>query len=212
VPKYKYRNLEVPDFKPLGGKWIFTASSDAPIDRVNYFIGDFDADKFKFEVEKEGNLDYSGHYYAQESIIDDEGNLYMMAWIPGWDRPWLPLYMNDPIKNSNQLWNGCFAIPRKLTLVEGKLVQQPVEVMKELRTDHFTVQSKKIPVKGATTAFDVIEEFEGNQLEISVQFDLYNASFCGINVLSDKEGNGGLPVIWSGNLLNVDGVKVPMSD
>ncbi len=212
VPKHKYRNLEVPDFKPLGDKWMFTASTDAPIDRVNYFIGEFDADKLKFEVEKEGILDYSGHYYAQESILDDEGDLYMMAWMPGWDRPWLPLYMNDPIKNSNKLWNGCFAIPRKLKLVNGNLVQQPVEKMKELRADHYTVKPKELPVKGATTAFEVIEEFSGNQLEILVEFELYNASFCGINLLSDKEGKGGLPIIWSGNLLNVDGVKVPMEE
>ena len=212
VPKHKYRNLEVPELKQIGDKWIFMASSDAPVDRVNYFIGDFDLTNLTFNIESEGIIDYSGHYYAQESISDNEGNLYLMSWLPGWDREWLPYYMNEPLKNSNQVWNGCFAIPRKLSLVDGRLVQSPVDALKDLRTEHFKLSAKELPVTNSTTAVDVIENFTGDQMEINVKFNLHNASFCGINVLSDKEGNGGLPIVWSGDLLNVDGVKVPIEE
>ena len=212
LPKYRYRNLEVPEFRPLGDKWIFMASTDAPVDRVNYFIGDFDVDKLSFEIESEGIIDYSGHYYAQETIQDNEGNLFLMAWIPGWDREWLPYYMNEPLKNSNKLWNGCFAIPRKLNLENGDLIQHPVEELKKLRYDRFSMDAAELPVSGSTTAMDVIEGFEGDQLEISIMFDLHHASFCGLNVLSDKDGNGGLPIVWSGDLLKVDGLNVPIKD
>jgi len=212
VPKHQYRNLEVPEFRPIGDKWIFMASTDAPVDRVNYFLGDFDLANLNFSVESEGVIDYSGHYYAQESISDDEGNLYLMSWIPGWDREWLPYYMNEPIKNSNRIWNGCFAIPRKLSLVDGRIVQSPVAAMKELRATHFMLDPKALPVSGPMTAIDVIEGYTGDQLEIKVQFRLHNASFCGINVLSDKKGAGGLPIVWSGDLLKVDGVKVPIEE
>lgn len=116
VPKHKYRNLEVPEFFPIEDKWIFMASTDAPVDRVNYFIGAFDLDELTFVPEMEGPIDYSGHYYAQESIMDDNGDLYILSWIPGWDREWLPTYMNDPLKNSNPVWNGNFSLPRKLLL------------------------------------------------------------------------------------------------
>ena len=212
VPKHRYRNLEVPEFRPLGNKWIFMASTDAPVDRVNFFIGEFDTTTLTFKPEMEGPIDYSGHYYAQETIADDEGNLYLMAWMPGWDRPWLPTYMNEPLKNSNKLWNGCFALPRKLTIKNGRLMQQPVENLKNLRTGHFVLESMELPVTGPVTAYHLVEGLQGDQLELHVKLDLHNASFCGLNMLSDEEGQGGLYIAWSGDLLNVDGVKVTMVD
>ena len=115
-PKHKTRNLEVPGFRPLGDKWILMASSDAPVDRCVYFVGDFDLETLRFTADSEGFLDHSSHYYAQESILDDRGDLYVMAWMPGWDREWLSVNMNVPPKNDSPLWNGCFALPRKLTL------------------------------------------------------------------------------------------------
>jgi beta-fructofuranosidase len=135
-----------------------------------------------------------------------------MSWIPGWDRDWLPYYMNDPIKNSNPRWNGCFAIPRILTLDEDRIIQQPIDAIKELRSEHFKINAKELPVSSAFTAIEVIDGFKGNQMEIIITFNLHNASFCGINVLSDNEGKGGLPIVWSGDLLNVDGVNVPIPD
>ena len=212
VPKHKYRNLEVPELKPLDGKWLFTASTDAPVDRTNYFIGEFDIKNLKFIPESNGPLDYSGHYYAQESIIDNHGNMYLMAWMPGWDREWLPYYMNEPLKNSNPHWNGCFALPRKLTIENGQLIQYPAESLKQLRRDHFRFKPKELPVNSAVTRYDVVDGFMGDQLEINVEFNLQNAAFCGINVLSDSEGKGGLPITWSGDILNVDGVMVPIKD
>ena len=212
LPKHKYRNLEVPEFRSIGDKWLFMASTDAPVDRVNYFLGDFDPDNLTFQIESEGIIDYSGHYYAQETIPDDQGNLYLMGWIPGWDREWLPYYMNEPLKNSNRIWNGYFAIPRQLSLVDGQIIQSPVESMKELRNEHFVLEGKELPVSGPTTAIDLVEGLESDQLEIVVEFDLHNASFCGLNVLTDKEGEGGLAITWSGDVLNVDGVKVPIKE
>lgn len=212
VPKYKYRNLEVPEFRKLGDKWIFMASTDAPVDRVNYFTGEFDIENLRFIPEEEGIIDYSGHYYAQETIQDDEGRLLLMAWMPGWDRPWLPTYMNEPLKNENLLWNGCFAIPRELSFEEGRLLQKPVESMKELRKNPFSMGEKNLEVDGAVTSYYPVQGLRGNQLEIHAEFDLLNASFCGMNVLCDEKGEGGLFIAWSGDVLNVDGVKVPLAD
>lgn len=212
VPKHKYRNLEVPEIRQIDGKWIFIASTDAPKDRVVYFLGDLDQEKLTFTIESEGSIDYSGHYYAQESFSDEKGQLYQMAWIPGWDREWLPYYMNEPKKNSNLLWNGCFSIPRKLSLKNGRLVQRPLETLEDLRSQHYTLQAKELHVSGPTTGIEVVKDFHGNQLEIRLQLDLHNASFCGFNVLSDREGKGGLSISWSGDKLNVDGVVVPIEE
>ncbi len=212
-PKHKLRNFEVPEFRRLGDKWLFLTSSDAPQDRVYYFSGEFDLDNLQFQIEDEGVIDYSGHYYAQETIEDDAGNLYLMAWIPGWDRDWLPTYMNEPLKNDNPLWNGCFALPRKLTWSEeGVLMQRPVEVLQELRGELFTQAGMDLPVDGPITAYEVVEGFSGDQIELEVTLDLNTASFCGLNLLCDDHGEGGLYLIWSGDKLLMDGVEVPMPD
>lgn len=212
VPKHRYRNLEVPQFVQLGEKWLFMASTDAPVDRTNYFLGKFDLENLTFTPEQEGPLDYSGHYYAQESLTDDHGDVYLLAWIPGWDREWLPTYMNEPLKNSNPLWNGNFSLPRRLSLENGKLLQRPVESLKQLRSEHITLDPRELPVSGPVTEQYVIDEFQGDQLEIQAEFDLKYAAFCGLNVLCDEKGSGGLYIVWSGDMLNVDGVKVPLND
>lgn len=212
-PKYKYRNFEVPEFRPLGEKWIFMASADAPVDRCIYFTGNFDLENLKFIPDSEGIIDYSGHYYAQETIQDDKGDLYLMAWIPGWDRDWLPTYMNEPLKNSSLLWNGCFALPRKLSVAKDKsLIQKPVESLKKLRDTHVSMKAKRLPVTDAMTAYDVLHEIRGNQLEVNLRLDLNAASMCGINVLCNEKGKGGLFINWSGNMVNVDGVTIPLTE
>lgn len=213
VPKHKYRNLEVPELRRIGNKWIFLASTDAPVDRCIYFIGEFDTHTLRFTPESEGILDYSGHYYAQETIEDDAGDLYLMAWIPGWDRPWLPTYMNAPLKNDNPLWNGCFAIPRKLSLDEsGNLVQLPVGSFRQLRYGGITIPAMDLPVSGPTTAFKPIDGVWGDQLELVLELDLQYAAFCGLTVLADDSGEGGLFINWSGDVLNVDGQHVPIEE
>ncbi len=212
-PKHKLRNLEVPELRPLGDKWIFMASSDAPVDRVYYFLGEFDVDQLKFIPENEGIVDHSGHYYAQETILDEQGDLYLMAWLPGWDRDWLPRYNNTPLKNPPPLWNGVFALPRKLSLGNnGELIQQPVETLRELRGKHHRLESRLLSVVDAMALYDVLEDIRGDQLELYVELALDASSFSGVSVLTDDKGNGGLAIQWSGNLLQVDDLNVPLPD
>ncbi len=212
-PKHEFRNFEVPELRPLGDKWIFLASADAPFDRTLYFTGNFDTEILAFIPHTHGILDYSEHYYAQETILDDQGNLFIMAWIPGWDRPFLPDFRQDELKNSSKIQNGCFALPRKLTInKQGELIRQPVESLKQLRTNHQSLKNQEIRVESAVTGIDVLEEIRGNQLELKVEMELRAASFCGLNVLCDSEGKGGLYIMWSGDVINVDGVVVPVKN
>ena len=78
--------------------------------------------------------------------------------------------------------------------------------------DHIKLAARRLPVSGPTTAEYVLEEISGDQLELKVSFDLQNAAFCGLNVLSDEQGKGGLSITWSGDMLNVDGVKVELNE
>ncbi len=212
-PKHKFRNFEVPELRPLGDKWIFLASADAPFDRTLYFTGDFDTEILSFIPHTQGILDYSSHYYAQETIFDEQGNLFLMAWIPGWDRPFLPDFRQDELKNSSEIRNGCFALPRKLSINNaGELIQQPVESLKQLRSEYYTLKEKELQAEGPITAIEVLEEVNGDQLELKLEMELRSASFCGLNVLCDKQGKGGLFIMWSGDVINIDGVTVPLNN
>ena len=175
-------------------------------------FGDFDLESLKFTALNSGIVDYSGHYYAQETIQDDQGDLFLMAWMPGWDRDWLPTYMNEPLKNDGEVWNGCFAIPRKLSLnQQGILMQQPVESIKQLRQSTLEIPGRDLPVSGPMTAHQVLPNIRGNQLELKIEFALGSAAFCGLNLLCDSNGVGGLPLIWTGDYLEVDGVRNSIS-
>ncbi len=90
----------MPELRQLGNKWLLLASCDAPVDMTYCFVGDFDLKNLKFTPSSEGPLDYSGHFYAQETLPDDQGNLNLIAWIPGWDRDWMPNYQGTLIKNT----------------------------------------------------------------------------------------------------------------
>jgi beta-fructofuranosidase len=120
--------------------------------------------------------------------------------------------MNEPLKNDDPLWNGCFSLPRKLSIEDGKLIQQPVDRLKELRKEPFTLDPSELPVEGPTTAYYVVEGFTGNQYELKLELKLQYASFCGLNLLCNVEGEGGLAITWSGDVLNVDGVIVPVKE
>ena len=212
-PKHKRRNFEVPELRPIGDKWILLASTDAPVDRCYYFIGDFDTEKLTFVPESEGVLDHSGNYYAQETILEDDGDLFVMAWMPGWDRDWLPKYRNHPKKYSDDLWNGTFALPRKLTLNDaGRLIQEPVDTLKDLRGESYTVPAQDLPVSGPIVDYVVLDEIHGDQLEIEVELSLNAASHCGLNLLANDEGHAGFYIQWSGDMLDVDGVEVPLPE
>jgi beta-fructofuranosidase len=212
-PKYKLRNLEVPELRQLGNKWLLMASSDAPADLTHCFVGDLDLKNLKFTPSSEGPLDYSGHFYAQETLPDDQGNLSVIAWIPGWDRDWMPNYQGSEIKNTGKWWNGCFSIPRRLSLdAKGDLVQQPVKSMEQLRTGKYTMGRTELPSISVIAACDVLPGISGRQLEINLELELGTASFCGLNVLCNNKGIGGLYIMWSGNEINVDGVRIPVKE
>jgi len=166
-PKNKLRNLEVPELRPLEDRWVLLASCDAPLDMTWHFVGDLDLENFKFTPTSEGPLDYSPHYYAQESIPDDRGNLYLMAWMSGWDRDWMPNYKEEDRKNTGDWWNGCFALPRRLGLDrKGELIQQPVSALEELRGNHVSLEPETLEIENVITSYKVMQEVRGNQLEL----------------------------------------------
>jgi beta-fructofuranosidase len=209
----KVRNLEVPDFRKMGDRWVLFTSCGAHVDGTRYYVGDFDAKSMKFTPVSDGVVDYSSHFYAQETIPGaTEDELYVIGWFPGWDRDWMSNYREDMRKNTGTWWNGCFSLPRRLSLDGGWLIQQPVEAMEGLRTSHFSMGRTGLPVKGQLVEYDVLEGIRGNQMEIVVELGLGSAAFCGMNVLCNENGMGGMPIMWYGQEIDVDGLDIPIRE
>jgi beta-fructofuranosidase len=97
-PDSAVRNIECPNFFPLGSKWVLIVSQGQP---VQYFVGSLDDKTMTFKPEKSGVLDY-GSCYAPNSMEDPQGRRILWGWVNGF----------QPGKG----WNGCLTLPRILTL------------------------------------------------------------------------------------------------
>jgi beta-fructofuranosidase len=213
--KHRVRNLEVPDFRPLGDRWVLLVSSGAHVDRTSWYLGDFDLESLTFTPTHSGRLDHSSHFYAQETLPGPSpGELHVIGWIPGWDRDWMPDYREDRQKNTGTWWNGCFSLPRRLSIgVDGHLMQAPAGSLKALRGDPARWPAPRtLPVEGNLVHLEVVEELRGDQIEIVTELELGNAAFAGLNVLADDTGAGGLPIMWSGDRIQVDGISISLPE
>jgi len=211
-PKRDFRNMEVPELRRVDGRWVLLFSCDAPRVGTRWIAGEVDWERLRFEPGPVGVLDHSEHFYAQETLPGPDGEVFLIGWIPGWDRSWMPDYREDRRKNRGEIWNGCFSLPRRLSFDDqGQLVQTPIAALEALRGAPVRWEEPRELVADTVLAkIHPVKEIRGDQLEVAVEFDLLNAGFCGLKLLADEDGRGGLPIRWSGDLLQVDGVAIPM--
>lgn len=116
-PDPKVVNIECPNFFPLDGKFVLIVS---PHGKVQYFVGEFDAQTYKFTPQKRGLIDASSTFYAPNCMVDPAGNRIMWGWLRGF---------KDGLG-----WNGCLSLPRVLKLdSDGDLAQSPAPALAKLR-------------------------------------------------------------------------------
>lgn len=109
-----------------------------------YFIGDFDGEKFINENSKDEIkwLDYGRDYYAAvswDNIPEEDGRRLWIAWMSNWD------YANQVPTTP---WRSAMTIPRELKLKKDKedykLIQKPVAELKEIRGELFHWENESI--------------------------------------------------------------------
>ena len=59
------RTAECPNFFKLGDRWVLFVS---PYGKVQYFIGDFDAETCRFQAQSHGLLDVGPNFYAPNTM------------------------------------------------------------------------------------------------------------------------------------------------
>ena len=89
-----------------------------------------------------GQLDYGEDFYAAQSfsdIPDSDGRRIWMGWLSNWS--YAASIPTHP-------WKGVMSIPREVRLAthngQVKLVQQPIDELKRLRKNGFTIKNKPI--------------------------------------------------------------------
>jgi len=165
-----------------GARWVLHLSTyhpAGPSERVGlqYFIGDFDGRSFH-NGNPAGTVltpDYGRDNYALvtwSNVPAGDGRRLAIGWMSDW-----AYARNVP----TEVWKGAMTLPRELRLrrtAEGVLlVQAPAAEMERLRARHTSHADRTLSPDAAVWERDVSEA-----MEIIVQFDLGQASECGIRV------------------------------
>lgn len=126
---------ECPDVFSLGGKQILSMSPEGleaeeyryqNTFQCGYFVVDGDIrDAYKLENFRE--WDHGFDFYAAQTFEDHKGRRILMAWASVSRAP----YENPTVEQGG--WQHALTVPRELTLRNGKLYQNPVEELKQLR-------------------------------------------------------------------------------
>jgi sucrose-6-phosphate hydrolase SacC (GH32 family) len=183
---------ETPDLFELpvdGGpetRWVLTVAiggcAPAGGTGVQYFVGDFDGEKFTSENSKDTVLwvDSGADFYAPQGWNNaPDGRQIWAAWMNNWS------YAQD-IPTST--WRGALTLPRELGLTKTpdgvRLVQEPVPELEELRDRHRSWED--VTISGES---DLLAEVSGETLEIVAEFEAsqaMDADRLGLRVRSGK--------------------------
>ena len=128
---WKYRGIffenngEVVNFFKIEDKWVLIYS---PYATIEYFVGDFDIENYRFISEYHGILCYGYHsqndpvdrgFYASY-VFEEEKRKVISGWISGF--------------SDNEYWNGCMGIPREVGLNNNRrITQKPITELSKLR-------------------------------------------------------------------------------
>jgi beta-fructofuranosidase len=125
IPDPAARTAECPNFFKLGNEWVLFVS---PYGKVQYFVGDFDAETCRFHPRTNGFLDYGPNFYAPNTMQVPDGRRLVWGWVTGFP--------------GGHGWNGCLTVPRLLSLSrDGQLQQNPAPQLTKLRGKAFKFQN-----------------------------------------------------------------------
>ncbi len=181
-------NIECPNFFPLGDKFVLITS---PHRRCDYFVGTFDAQAGRFIQESRGLVDGTDAFYAPNGLEDPRGRRILWGWIRGF--------------KAGRGWNGCMSVPRRLSLRDGRLVQQPALELTKLRADHH--REHNLRLAGASY---LVSKAQGDTIEITATFLLGDAKNAGLRLRRSTDGQRALEIKYDGVTLDVAGTQLPL--
>lgn len=168
-------DFECPDFFPLGDQHVLLTSRGQ-----TWWHAGRTADH-RFTRERWGVVD-GGALYAAKTLRDDRGRRILWGWIRE-ERP------GEAQKAAG--WSGVLSLPRLLTLRPGTRLRvsslgiDPVPELEALRGRHQRFENLVLP---ADESGLLLEEVEGDALELLIRFAPMNAPVVGVRVRCSPDG------------------------
>jgi beta-fructofuranosidase len=189
LPDTKAGSAECPNFFKLGDQWVLFVS---PYGKVQYFVGDFDAETCRFQSRTSGLLDYGPNFYAPNTMLVPDGRRIVWGWVNGYP--------------NGRGWNGCLTVPRQLSFSrDGQLRQNPAPQLEKLRGK--SVARKNIHLENSSERFVLPNT---NTLEILAEIDLQTAKGVELEFKGSARDARPLLVNFDGSQLIVMGAKAPL--
>lgn len=125
---------ECPDFFELDGKGVLlTSPQDMLPQGFEYhngngtlcLIGSYDENTESFTEEHNQAIDYGIDFYAPQTVEAPDGRRIMIGWMQNWD--------TCNLHTPEQKWFGQMSLPRELSVRNGRLCQQPVRELEQMR-------------------------------------------------------------------------------
>jgi beta-fructofuranosidase len=112
-----------------------------------YFVGRLDYKTAEFVHGQFTELDRGFEFYAPQTTLDAKGRRLLIAWMG------VPDQDEDKHPTIAYKWIHALTLPRELKLIDGKLYQNPVEELQQLRKDEViysdvTIANEEIALEG----------------------------------------------------------------
>lgn len=167
-------DVSCPDFFKLGDKWVLMGISHEM--GCRYYVGEWRNEQFHPELHEQMSW-VDNTYFAPESMLDPKGRRIMWAWV---------FDQSDEATQKAGGWSGVFGLPRELWLGEDhRLRMRPVEELKALRYN----QRSHSQIRMAPNEQRLVENIQGNVLDLELVLEPFGADRCGIKVCCAPDGS-----------------------
>lgn len=167
---------ECPDFLALGGKHVLILSAFHQGDTFHtfYLVGTYE--NSEFEPEGGAIVDPGGHFYALQTMVDEQNRRIMWGW----------LREGRPEREQQEAgWSGVMSLPRLLSMrVDASLGVEPVPELKALRGEHHRSGGLRL-TPGSS---GLLENVRGDCLELVAVFEPTEAGEFGLKVRCSPDG------------------------
>jgi beta-fructofuranosidase len=190
IPDAEARTAECPNFFNLGDQWVLLVS---PYGKVQYYVGDFDAETCRFKARTRGLLDCGPNFYAPNTLQLPDGRRIVWGWVNGFP--------------GGRGWNGCLSLPRVLSLSsDGQLRQSPAPQLGKLRGA--TVSWRNTDLRGEGATFHLPPT---NTLEIQAQILLRTSGSVSLTLKNAASNPPPVVMTFDGSEFKMTGAEGRLS-
>lgn len=168
---------ECPDYFELGGKRVLLSCViNMPQDGLRFPSAQ--PAVWVLGEERDGRMivealeaaDNGAEFYAPQTVRTPDGRRVMLGWMHMWQH-------ESPTQYLGHGWCGMYTVPRELTVQSGRVYQQPLRELRELRGGRFGAAS--VQVHGETA----IPGLEGRHYELDMTLEPDNGGKAQIRLM-----------------------------